>query len=202
MTTTAKDLTVVIPTIPPRRDRLEIALNSVRNQTLLPAEIIIQDDVNKLGAPFNRDAGLARVNTPYVAFLDDDDYFYHDHLESLYTAIKEEDADIAYSWFDVIGGTDPFPENFGRPWDPENPIQTTVTTLCKTKTVRDAGGFSNTIGLNEEQLATFAQGNTIGEDFRMVMSANEQGAKIIHVPKRTWAYCHWHSNTSGMPTRW
>lgn len=208
MTNTAKDLTVVITTIPTRRDRLEIALNSVRNQTLLPADIIIQDDVNKLGAPFNRDAGLARVNTPYVAFLDDDDYFYVNHLETLYTAIKEEDADIVYSWFDVIGGTDPFPMNFGKEWDPENPVQTTVTTLCKTKTVRDAGGFSNTIGLNEEELTTFAQGNTVGEDFRMVLSANSQGAKIVHVPQKTWAYCHWVTpqgkvgNTSGMPSRW
>jgi len=198
----AKDLTVVITTIPTRRVRLEKALASVKSQTLQPKEIIVQTDTQGLGAPANRDAGLQRVKTPLVAFLDDDDYFYPEHLETLYGAQKDEDADIVYSWFDVEGGTDPFPENFGKPFDPDNPVQTTVTTLCKTKTVRDAGGYSNTYGLNEEQLATFAQGNTVGEDFRMVMSALKNGAKIHHVPKKTWAYVHWHGNTSGRPTVW
>jgi len=198
----AKDLTVVITTIPTRKDRLKKAYQSVHDQTLRPEYIIVQTDTEKLGAPANRDAGLRRVKTPYVAFLDDDDYFYPDHLETLYNAIQETDADIVYSWFDVEGGTDPFPENFGKPWDNENPVQTTVTTLCKTKTVRDAGGYSNTYGLNEEELATFSQGNTVGEDFRMVMSAMTNGAKILHVPKKTWAYVHWSGNTSGMPDRW
>jgi hypothetical protein len=199
---TAKDLTVVITTIPTRKDRLKKAYQSVKDQTLQPAHIIVQTDKEKLGAPANRDAGLRRVTTPYVAFLDDDDYFYPDHLETLYKAAQDSGADIVYSWFDVEGGTDPFPENFGKPWDNENPVQTTVTTLCKTETVRNAGGYSNTYGLNEEELATFAQGNTVGEDFRMVMSALTKGAKIVHVPKKTWAYVHWHGNTSGMPTRW
>jgi glycosyltransferase involved in cell wall biosynthesis len=155
----------------------------------------------------NRDRGLARVETEWVAFLDDDDYFYEDHLEALYDAAIEHDGDIIYSWFDVEGGTDPFPQNFGRPWDNANPVQTTVTTLCKTEVVRAAGGFSTTWGLNEEELATYAQGNTVGEDMRMVMSAMQNGAKIIHVPKRTWSYCHWVENgkignTSGRPDRW
>jgi hypothetical protein len=202
LTNVANDLTVVITTIPTRKIRLRKALRSVKQQTLQPYEIIISEDTEKKGAPANRDAGLEAVTTTYVAFLDDDDYFYPDHLETLYNAIKEQDADIVYSWFDVEGGTDPFPENFGRAFDPENPCQTTVTTLCKTETVRNAGGFSNTYGLNEEQLATFAQGNTVGEDFRMVMSALQNGAKIYHVPKKTWAYVHWHGNTSGRPDRW
>lgn len=202
MSNVAKDLTVVITTIPTRRVRLKKALESVEAQTLRPFEIIVQTDTEGMGAPYNRDTGLLKVRTKYVAFLDDDDYFYRDHLETLYGAIKEQDADIVYSWFDVEGGTDPFPQNFGKPWDNENPVQTTVTTLCKTQVVRDAGGFSNTYGLNEEELSSLAQGNTVGEDFRMVMSALQNGAKIYHVPKRTWAYVHWRGNTSGRPTVW
>ncbi len=201
--TTANDLTVVITTIPTRKVRLAKALRSVKNQTLQPFEVIVQEDTQKLGAPANRDAGVRRVKTPYVAFLDDDDYFYPDHLETLYKAAQDSDADIVYSWFDVEGGTDPFPENFGKPWNPEEPVQTTVTTLCKTKTVRDAGGYSShDDGMTEDELASYAQGNTAGEDFRMVMSANAQGAKIVHVPKKTWAYVHWSGNTSGRPDRW
>lgn len=198
----AHDLSLVITTIPVRKERLERALLSVAAQSLHPAAIIIQSDTFKQGAPANRDAGLERVDTEYVAFLDDDDYLYTQHLERLYNAAKSENADIVYSWFDVEGGTDPFPENFGRPWNPEIPVQTTVTTLCKAEAVRKAGGFGTTIGLNDEQLATYAQGNTIGEDMRMVLSANAQGAKIVHVPEKTWAYVHWAGNTSGMPTRW
>lgn len=198
----ASDLTLVITTIPTRRERLARALMSVAAQTLHPAAVVIQEDVEKKGAPANRDNGLAAVQTKYVAFLDDDDYLYTQHIERLYSAAVAHDADIVYSWFDVEGGTDPFPENFGKPWNPEHPVQTTVTTLCKAEAVRKAGGFCTTIGLNDEQLATYAQGNTIGEDMRMVLSANAQGAKIVHVPEKTWSYVHWAGNTSGMPTRW
>jgi glycosyltransferase involved in cell wall biosynthesis len=204
----AEDLTVVITTIPVRRERLEKAVLSVENQTLQPQELIVQNDLYKEGAPANRDNGIAKVTTKYVALLDDDDYFYPDHLETLYNAAIDNDADIVYSWFDVIGGTDPFPENFGKPWNPEIPIQTTVTILAKTGVIRKAGGYTNQHNLSLEELGNFAQGNTAGEDFRMVFTANKQGAKIIHVPKKTWAYCHWTTpegtvgNTSGSPDRW
>ncbi|QFG12272.1 glycosyltransferase [Arthrobacter phage Racecar] len=205
-TPVAEDVTVLITTIPTRAERLQRAVNSVVAQTMLPAELIIQMDEDHIGAPANRDAGIARVKTKYVALLDDDDFFYADHIETLYKAALEHDADIVYSWFGMDGGTDPFPENFGKPWDPENPVQTTVTTLSKVETIKKAGGYSNTDTLTEEELETYAQGNTVGEDFRMVASANRQGAKIIHVPKRTWAYSHWwdgtQGNTSGRPDRW
>lgn len=197
----AEDLSVVIPTIESRKDRLEIAYRSVVAQTLQPNYVIVETDREGLGAPGNRDNGLAKVRTEFVAMLDDDDFFYPDHLETLYNALKENDADIVFSWFDVVGGTDPFPQNFGKEWDPENPIQTTVTILAKTQVLRDAGGYSNNANMTEDELAQFAQGNTVGEDFRMICNANANGAKIVHVPKKTWAYVHHSSNTSGRPDR-
>jgi SAM-dependent methyltransferase len=201
-TPVADDLTVLITTIPTRSDRLAVAYNSVRNQTLIPATIHVQNDLYKEGAPKNRDRGIEKVETKYVALLDDDDYFYTNHLETLYKVAVDTDADIVYSWFDVEGGTDPFPQNFGKPWDPENPIQTTVTVLAKTDVIRKAGGYSNQHNLSLEELGEFAQGNTAGEDFRMIFTANKQGAKIVHVPKKTWAYVHHSGNTSGQPDRW
>lgn len=198
----AEDLSVVITTIPTRQERRMIAHASVWNQTLRPQNIIIQTDNERVGAPLNRDRGLEQVETTWVAFLDDDDFFYPDHLEALYTAAIENDVDIVYSWFDVLGGTDPFPHNFGKPWDPENPVQTTVTILAKADVLRKAGGYTNTYGMSEEELAKYSQGNTAGEDFRLIYNANAQGAKILHVPKKTWAYCHWSGNTSGQPDRW
>lgn len=198
----AADLTVLVTTIPTRQDRLTVALTSIDQQTLKPGTVHVQNDLYREGAPVNRDRGIDEVKTKYVALLDDDDYFYPDHLEVLYITALETDADIVYSWFDIEGGTDPFPENFGKPWNPEKPVQTTVTVLAKTDTIRAAGGYSNTTGIEHEELGDFAQGNTAGEDFRMIFSANKQGAKIVHVPKKTWAYVHWNGNTSGQPDRW
>jgi SAM-dependent methyltransferase len=199
---TADDLTVLITTIPTRQEQLATAYNSVLQQTLQPRKIHVQNDLYKEGAPGNRDRGIEEVQTKYVALLDDDDYFYPDHLETLYKAALDTDADIVYSWFDVVGGEDPFPENFGKPWNPEKPVQTTVTVLAKTDVIRKAGGYSNKHNLALDELGDFAQGNTAGEDFRMVFTANKQGAKIVHVPKKTWAYVHHSSNTSGQPDRW
>jgi SAM-dependent methyltransferase len=198
----ATDLTVLVTTIPTRLDRLRTALASVEVQTLSPTTVVVQTDTERLGAPGNRDAGIAEVKTKYVALLDDDDYFYPDHLETLYSAALDTDADIVYSWFDVEGGHDPFPQNFGKPWNPDEPVQITVTVLAKTEVIRKAGGYLNTDTLTDDELASFAQGNTVGEDFRMVAAANAQGAKIVHVPKKTWAYVHHSSNTSGRPDRW
>lgn len=195
-------ITVVIPTIATRQEELNHAVTSVYTQNLRPEALIISQDTARLGAPGNRDAGLGRVASPWVAMLDDDDYFYPDHLAVLYKAAIDNDADIVYSWFDVEGGEDPFPENFGKPWDPKNPVQTTVTILAKTDVLRKAGGYSNTASLDEEELEQFAQGNTVGEDFRIVVAANAQGAKIVHVPQKTWCYRHHASNTSGRPDRW
>jgi len=196
------DISVLITTIPTREERLLNAYRSAARQSLRPKHIIVQEDVDRVGAPRNRDMGLSRVETEWVAFLDDDDYFYPDHLETLYNAAIENDADIVYAWFDVEGGTDPFPHLFGKPWDPENPTETTITILAKTEVVRRAGGYSNFDGVVHEELEGRAQGDTAGEDFRMIFKANKQGAKIVHVPKRTWAYVHWHGNTSGRADRW
>lgn len=196
------DLSVIIPTIPGREHYLARAKRSIDIQTLQPINIIVSVDNERLGAAGNRDKALYQVDTEYVAMLDDDDYFYYNHIETLYKSIKEYDADIVYSWFDVVGGEDPFPQNFGRPWNPEEPCQTTVTVMARTETLLKAGGYSNKFGFSDDKLHQFSQGNTAGEDFRIVYRANAQGAKIVHVPKRTWAYVHHAENTSGLPDRW
>lgn len=195
----ASDLTVVVTTIPTREDRLEVALRSVADQSLLPARVVVQCDEKRLGAPANRDLGLSRVDTKYVAFLDDDDYFYANHLQLLYSTAVSEQADLVYSWFDVIGGTDPFPQNFGKPWDPCKPVQTTVTTLGRTLSYLAAGGYASMEGFSS---ASLAQGNTAGEDYRLVWRMNREGMKIIHVPEKSWAYVHHSKNTSGRADRW
>lgn len=191
------DITVVIPSIPPREVMLARALLSVQSQTLAPQTTVIVLDIGKEGAPANRQAGLNQVTTEYVAFLDDDDELYPEHLEALRTNIG--DADLIYPWFDVGGGTDPFPHHEGKPWDCSNPHQVPITFLARTESVQSAGGFledwSETGAVDDE-------GNRIGEDFLLITRLCARGAKIVHLNQRTWRWHHHASNTSGLPSRW
>jgi glycosyltransferase involved in cell wall biosynthesis len=190
------DIAVVIPTIPPRADLLARALASVDRQTLPPAQVIVECDEDRTGAPATRTRGLSRVTCPYVAFLDDDDELLPAHLAKLAAHLLATDADLVYPWFTVVGGTDPFPHLFGRPFDPHRPCQTTITTLARTSAIRDVGGFVS------EDFGTDDRGNRAGEDFRMIIRLVSRGYRIVHLPERTWLWHHHRANTSGQPTRW
>lgn len=200
-----EDVTVVIPTIAPRAGRLAVALESVHNQTVQVANTVISEDTEKKGAALNRDKGLAGANTEWVAFLDDDDFFYPQHIEHLIKHARKTGADLVYPWFDVFGGTDPFPQFEGQAWDPANPHQFPVTFLCKTELAWEIGGFSG--GWIDENNSD-EYGNRAGEDWNFITKFNDAGYKIVHLNERTWGWNHWANpdgstgNTSGLPTRW
>lgn len=195
------DITVVIPTVAPRRERLRRALRSVADQTLPPAAIVVEEDVERCGAAFTREAGTARVATGRVAYLDDDDEFDPQHLERLAAVMDETGADLVYPWFMVVDSTgspqplwDPFPHHFGRPWDNADPVQFPVTFLARTDAVREAGGWAPLPA--EDQPAGYP-----GEDWRLILALAAADAKIVHLPERTWRWWHWGGNASGMPSR-
>lgn len=95
------DATVVIP-VRNRRDALQRAVRSVLAQTVVPREIIVVDDASTdgtaevarglpvrllhqtsaLGSGAARNRGIAEASTEYVAFLDSDDEWFPEHLES------------------------------------------------------------------------------------------------------------------------
>lgn len=189
-------ITVVIP-VHPRRKRngmLERALKSVRSQKLAPAEIIVVEDRNKEGAAQTRQRGLEKVTTRWVAFLDSDDTFMPQHLLKLMKCAKENDADIVYSWYKIHGGRDPMPKHFGKPWDPENPRLTTIVTLCKTE-------IAQQVGFVHEHDGKLLLGQKAGEDWYFIKGCNDLGAKIVHLPEKTWVWNHHGSNTSGLPNK-
>lgn len=188
------DISMVIPTIGPRRAMLGQALRTVGEQTLLPDTIIVSDDVEHLGGPATRQAGLDRVVTGLVAFLDDDDLLYPHHLETLVAAMEDTGADVIYPWF-VCTGNDPFPQFFGEPFDPEFPHLFPITYLARTQVVRDAGGFAE--GAKE----LYGHEQVAGEDWRAILGMVKNRAKIVHVPVRTWVWQHHGGNTSGLPWR-
>ena len=195
-------ITVVIPTIQPLSDLLAQAVDSIRAQTQLPAEVIIEQDLHHEGAGPTRDRALRRVTTPWVAFLDDDDLFMPQHLERLWQHAEETRCHYAYSWFETLpAGADPFPvTHFTEPWDYRQPRQTTITTLVVT-------GLAREVGFLGDPAAT-GDGMRAGEDWWFTLECNRLGT-ISHLVERTWYWRHWGygqpgmpGNTSGLGSRW
>ena len=196
-------ITVVIPSIPVRRDVLAVAVDSVRNQTAGPTTLSIEMDVDHTGAARTRQAGLERVTTPWVAFLDDDDWFMPHHLEHLWDYAMDAEVDYAFSWFETSPpGCDPFPlTHFTEPWNPAEPRQTTITTLVRTELAQEVGFVT---APDDGEIA----GQRAGEDWHFTLRCNELG-KIGHLVERTWYWRHWGfgqpgvpGNTSGLGYRW
>lgn len=193
-------ITVVIPSIPPRIKLLTRALLSVQNQTLQPASTVVVIDHSKEGAPRTRQRGLDAVQTEWVAFLDDDDELLPRHLQMLMETARETGADLVYPWFTVIGGTDPFPEYFRRPWNDDEPHQVPITFLARTDAVRACDGFID--HLDGDDVGTDPMGNRAGEDYRLVLRMVKNKMKIVHLPEKSWSWYHNSGNTSGLPSRW
>ena len=204
-----KLVTVVIPSIPlrayggmkTRPSMLRRAIESVLAQdchTIGLQTPFIESviDHERRGAGHTRHKALMRVSTPWVAFLDDDDELLPQHVRRCYEHALDTGADYVYPWFEVIGGSDPFPQHFGRPFDPADPVQTTVTTFVRTALAQDIGFVFD---LDPKQLVG---GQSWGEDYEFTRRCVAAGAKVAHLPERTWLWHHHGANTSGRPDRW
>lgn len=112
-------VSVIIPTYN-RREMLTEALKSVLTQTHRNLEIIVvndagidvQDIITKYdidnivtyiqhtenkGLAATRNTGVTKAEGKYIAYLDDDDIFYPDHLEILVTFLENSEYKIAYT---------------------------------------------------------------------------------------------------------
>lgn len=199
MTERRPGITVVIPTIAPRGEMLQRALRSVAAQTLQPDVVVVEPDDDHDGPAATRNRALNMVHTEWVAFLDDDDEFWPDHLEALKRCADETGADLVYPWFDVCSvrsspGWDPLGA-FGLPFDParlDSANYIPVTVLARTSVIVAAGGFVNR---GDDRTATC-------EDWGCWLAMRDAGAKFVHLPQRTWIW-NWHdSNTSGRTDVW
>lgn len=162
---------------------LERAAASVRAQTV-PVHHLMEEDATRSGASATRQRGLERVATPWTAFLDSDDEMDPDHIEELLKCAEETGADYVYPWFRVVGGTDPFPMFFGKPWDDAAPHSTTVTILVKTD-------VAQRIGFRSPQW----------EDWDFTLRCVASGVRIVHLPRRSWTWYHHGKNSQGTPGR-
>lgn len=196
------NITVVVTSVGrPRKMRLQAAIASIQEQTLEPDAIVISIDTDRQGAAATRQRGTEQVRTPLVAFLDDDDVLRPEHLAVLKAELDRTGADLVYPWFDVEGGTDPFPMHEGKEWNPQSPIQFPITYLARTQVILDAGGWAPV-----PEGPQHPDGNRAGEDWRLELSLVAAGARIVHLPVRSWIWNHWvtmagDGNSSGLPSR-
>lgn len=186
------EVTIAIPTIPPRVDNLlREAVASAQSQVRPPlGGISVALDVDRAGAAATRQRALDAVRTPWVAFLDDDDYFYPNHLQVLSDMASDTGADYLYSWFD---GNNPFPMHRGRQMNVDEPHHTTMTVLVRTELAREAGFLQPDGPLHQDWS---------GEDWQFTLRCIQLGAKFAGSSEVTWHYRVHGRNTSGLPSRW
>lgn len=183
------DVTVVIPSIPARRDDyLQSALASVWAQEHPAAGLIVATDLHREGAWISRQRALDGVRTPWVAFLDDDDEFYPQHLRVLLQCAAEREADYVFSYWDLTRTGPVLGDTLGREFDPTAPHHTTMTVMVRTEIAQAVGFTAPPDGMI-----------VAGEDWRFTLGCIERGARIVHHPEQTWYWRHHGKNTSGRP---
>lgn len=189
-----RDVTVVIPSIPARSRLLQRAIGSTSRQTHPPAAVVVTNDLVGGGAWTNRNAALTHVRTPWCAFLDDDDELLPHHLATLLELADAEGAGLAWGWFDVVGGTDPFPQHRGRRYDPADPHIVPITYLVRTEVLFEAvvatGGFQpDPAGLGSWDI----------QDAPLFDALVALGGQAV-TERVTWLWHHHARNTSGVPS--
>jgi hypothetical protein len=212
MTELVPGITVVIPTIPPRAQKLQRAVESAyaagRNfrreagvEGPFQLDVCIVLDEDREGAARTRQRGLDQVGTEWVAFLDDDDEFLPCHLTEMWRAAQKTGADYLWSRFRIQfpnGQVHDGPQFLGEKafsqWNDDDPCQTTVTTFVKTELACRAGGFVQ-VGTDGSQI----DGQRRGEDYEFTLRCRMAGGQFWHVPIVTWVWWHHESNTSGLP---
>lgn len=161
-------ITVVTATLPEREELLLRAVTSVRRQTLRPqAHFIGYDYARRGGAAMKNDLCFA-AETKWIALLDDDDYFYPDHLASLVEAAERDGSDIAYSYDD---GAEMYRVGF-EPSALRSGSIVSHNAIVRTALFKELGGFDLIKGY----------------DWHFWVKALDHGAKFSLVQRATWFY--------------
>lgn len=188
-------ITVCVATIPPRARLLARAAASVALQQLQPAAIVIEYDPGRTGAAATKNRALAKADTQWVTFLDDDDTMLPEHLHVLLDTALNTGADVVYStpYVPQLGGPPTGPEHrYGEPFDADILRQRSyihTSALARTELMQAAGGFQHPPG-------------SPYDDWGCWLAMLEAGASFHHVDKQTFLWNHWDGNTSGDPARW
>lgn len=184
------DVTICVPVIPPRvNTTLPRALESVFRQEH-GCDLAVAVDYDREGAWATRNRAASMAQTEWIGFLDDDDELLPHHVSTLLAAANG-DYDMVWGWFEVQGGTDPFPHYRGRQYDPYHPHVVPITYLVKTELYMDTNGFRA-----DEYGAWDLQDQPVLNE---IIAA---GGKMLAIWETTWIWHHHGANTSGLPSRW
>lgn len=169
----ASGISVITASLPERAEQLVEAAASVQTQSLEPEVHMIMLDAMREGPAACRNRLLERVETPWVAFLDDDDELDADHLEVL--ARWGDGADLVFSWHRGGPGVPRY-----ESWDASayrtmlggrNVIP--ITVLARTDAIREAGCFDAADRY---------------EDYALWMRMLANSCRFVCVPQETWTY--------------
>jgi glycosyltransferase involved in cell wall biosynthesis len=213
----ASDVTIVIPTIPGREALLARALASVDQLERPPGDVRVVTDVDRHGAAWARNTALAAVDTPLVAWLDDDDELLPNHLKVLLRGLHNNVAQMCFSYAEFVGGRDPLAtclkgQLIAKPvnvrFGPEQAAHLSahkgklcpycgyerggfipITYLIETDAVRDVGGFPEPYSADHNGADC--------EDFLLLLRLLDAGVRLSNVPGViTWRY-HIHAENTG-----
>jgi glycosyltransferase involved in cell wall biosynthesis len=198
-------VTFVIPTIKARKMFLRRAVNSIIAQDLkgLPEPAVeIGLDRERDGAAVTRNRLLDKVRTPWVAFLDDDDFLLPDHLVSLLDAAEEHDASVVYPMCRVIGAEGEELDlssilRSGQPFSADELHKCNyipVTSLVRTELALRAR-----FGPPDHATDSGEQFEDYGFYLRLL---DKHNAKFYHLPKTTWVWHHHARQTAGVGHGW
>lgn len=168
-------VTVITPALPTRLKTLAECAASVAVQTLKPNAHLVGIDHHRKGAGATRNLLARGITTEWLAFLDDDDLLYPNHLELLVREGERAHADLVYPYCDVQGrdGWNP-----SRPFDPvalEQGNYIPVTVLIRTHVFHMANGFP----------ADALHG---WEDWALWLRLLKMGCRFACVEQPTWLY--------------
>lgn len=141
------DLTICIPIGPYHEQIVTRAMDSVKAQTVAVAGVAYHDDGAK-GAGYARNQMLSQVRTPFVAFLDADDWLEPEFASVMVEATASAGLRYVYSdWYeDTPQHQEAVKEAPARCYCFDNGWQVhLVTAVIRTDWLRAIGGFDETL---------------------------------------------------------
>lgn len=162
------------------------------NQTHAAEAVLVQVDWEGVGPAVTRNFLLERVETEWVAFLDDDDVLKPVHLDRLLRHAQRTGADLVYPQYGALPNEARGVQGVDvdalviSPWDATASERLRVsnfipvTVLVRTSVVREVGGFP-------EPGDPDALGRS-NEDWALWLRLLRLGAQFAHLPERTWIW--------------
>ncbi len=137
--------TVIIPVGPNHHDLSVRAIASVQDQTTAAALIVVHD-TERRGPGWARNQGIEQADTPFVLFLDADDWLNPEAVQRLEAAAAGWDGYVYGDW--IIGNAVHKSPEPCKAW--RHGTRNIVTALVPTVAARKVGGFDETLPGGED----------------------------------------------------